>query len=391
MKMKNEKGVFLVSSVLVLSVVGTLSVALYLKNIALYSAAERTVNRITAFHQAESGLDDAIAKLRADLSYGGQGYTALGEKGGYDTVVEIPDPIGKPTLRRITAIGHVPNNIVSAHAYASRQVIAYVDFLPPSLFNYALFADATIALRESVIVDSYDSRMGPYNPQTPGSKGHIGINGIFPSGGIFLENQVLVKGDAVAGPGADVSTTITTTGGAVITGSRRAASEAQALPDVKPPPGTPQLGALSVGQGTVTLSGGTYWYSSIDITGNGKVNLTGPATIYVDGKVRISGQGFKTKGQSPPNLLIHVLGRSSASVEVDFYGGFYAPRSMVTVGAINGTSHVYGALIGKYIIGGGGESFPSQNVSIHYDEAMKTASVDTEGGTTPLLLAWTET
>lgn len=389
MKMKNEKGVFLVSSVLVLSVVGTLSVALYLKNIALYSAAERTVNRITAFHQAESGLDDAIAKLRADLSYGGQGYTALGKRGGYDTVVEIPDPIGKPTLRRITAIGHVPNNIVSAHAYARRQVIAYVDFVPPSLFNYALFADETIALQSTVNVDSYDSRMGSYNPQTPGSKGHIGISGTVASGVIYLKGQVLVNGDAVVGPTTNVSTAIITTGGAVIKGSRRTASEAQALPDVKPPPGTPQLGSLSVGQGTVTLSGGIYWYSSIDITGNGKVNLTGPATIYVDGKVRISGQGFKTKGQSPPNLLIHVLGRSSASIEVDFYGGFYAPRSAVSVGAINRSSNVHGAIIGRYIIGPGTET--DQFVSVHYDEAMKTASVDTEGGTTPLLLAWTET
>ena len=384
--MKNKKGVFLVSSFLVLSVISTFSLSLFLKHIALYRSAERTANRIVAFHLAESGLDRAITQLRTDSTYNGQGYTNLGNRGGYQIQVETPDPIGNPRLRRVTAIGHTPSNTPTTYAYAGRQVLAYVDLSPPSLFNFSLFANGKLEVEGNALTDSYDSRNGSYNPSTARSNGSIGTNGVS-SGIIEVEGNARVKGNAVVGPGADVTQAIQIAGNGRIDGTRTAATAPVTLDPVQIPTGLIDQGSLrATGNDTVTRTGGTYWFSTIKIDGNGKVNFTGPATVYVTGKVEISGNGIGSAQSLPPNLIIKVKsaqGEGGDSVKISgnagFFGAIYAPNSEVKV---SGNANIYGALVGNTIEQEG-------NGKVHYDEALKqtTSGTTGQGGR---VLAWTE-
>jgi len=375
--MKNEKGVFLINSFLVLSMIGTFSLALFLKNITLYRSSERAANRITAFHLAESGLDRAIVQLRSDLSYAGQGYTNLGNRGGFDIQVETPDAT-QPNLRRITAAGHVPNNVASAYAYAMRQVVAYVN-LTSSDSSYALFSNSSIQMSGNAGTDSYDSRIGPYHLQAPRQNGHVGTNSIG-AHMVMLSGNVRIGGNTIVGPGGNPSSVIVMSGNARIEGTRTAASARKVLDPVEIPSGLTNQGNLTAsGNSSMTLPGGTYWFSSINITGNGQVNFTGAATVYVTGRVSISGNGFGTAQNLPPNLTIKTKeGQVTMSGNANFYGSIYAPASDVT---ISGNGHLYGAVVGNTLQNSG-------NGKIHYDEALNSES----GGSTSTssLLAWTE-
>lgn len=381
---KNEKGVFLVSSLLVLSVIGTFSVALFTKNITLYRSSERTANRIAAFHLAESGVDRAIVQLRSDLSYAGQSYTALGSKGGYQILVESPDPVASPRLRRITATGHTPSNAATAPAYASRQVVAYVNFSPPSPFNQAIFSDLNIQMTGNSLTNSYDSRIGPYDSATANWYGDIGTNGTA-AGSITLSGNARVHGYAEVGPGADVSTAISQSGNTNITGvpPRRVASALVVNDPVQIPSELTNQGSLSAsGNNKLTLPGGTYWYSSVNVTGNGEVSFTGPVTLYVSGAVTISGNGEITSGELPPNLIIKVQGSSPVTLSGngEVLGGIYAPQSTVDM---SGNADLYGAVVSK-------SSKLSGNAHLHHDEALHEVAGGS-GTQTAQVRAWTET
>lgn len=376
----NQKGVFLISSYLVLSVLGTFSLALFLKEAALYRATQRAENRIKAFHMAESGIDRAIVQLSDNLSYAGDGYTALGNIGGYEVLVETPDPIANPNVRRITATGHAPNNSTTSYAYGQRQIIAYVERPSESPFNFGIFSSTSIQMSGNAGTDSYNSRNGPYNPSNPGSNGDVGTN-TTRSGFVAMSGNVKLVGDMVVGAGGNPSSVIRTSGNVVITGTRTAAPEPKILNPVTVPNNLNNLGALSVsGNTTTTLAGGTYWYSSINITGNGRVNFTGPATVYVTGNVSITGNGVGTASNLPPNLEIHVQGSRSVSFSGNgnFYGAVYSPSSGVS---ISGNGSLFGAVIGETIQHSG-------NGKVHYDEALTESSSGSTGQSR--LLAWTE-
>ena len=377
-KTRKQKGMFLISSYLVLSVIGTFSIALFLNSTAAYRVAKRTQNRIIAFHLAESGLDRAIVALRTDPTYTGQGYTALGNQGGFDVQVVTSDP-ANPTVRQISARGYAPNNAAASYAYQSRQVVAHLSLAPQLSGPYALFSNTSIQMSGNAGTDSYDSRNGLYNPNTAGANGSIRTN-TTGAGMVMMSGNVRIRGDAVVGPGGNPASVIQTSGNVVIEGSRTAAPVPQILDPVVVPSGLTNLGALSLnGNNALTLSGGTYLYSSLSVTGNGRINFTGPATIYVTGNVSLSGNGVGTAQNLPTNLTIKTLGASvSLSGNAAFYGSLYAPSSGVSV---TGNGDVFGSVVGNTIQVSGNGKF-------HYDEALSQSP--TSSAATTRLLAWTE-
>lgn len=377
----HKRGFFLISSYLVLALLGTLSLSLFLKNASTFWTSERNRNRIAAFQLAEAGLDQAIATLRTNSTYTGQGYTALSTAGGFDVAVETPDRVGNPTVRRITATGHTPGANSTAFAYERRQVVAYVDFPPPVSGNFAVFSDTSIQMSGNVVLDSYDSRRGSYQSQAARSNGHLGTN-TTRAGFVMMSGNVRIRGDAVVGPLGDPSRVITTSGNAVIEGSRRAATALRVLDPVVVPSGLVGGGNLRLnGNDVLTLGGGTYLYSSINVSGNARVNFTGPATVYVTGNVSISGNGVGTSQNLPPNLKIMVAGQRSISYSgnANFYGVLYAPDSNVSITA-NG--ELSGSVTGDSLQQSG-------NGKVHYDEAL-SASTGGTVSTTSRLMAWTE-
>ena len=309
--MKNRRGMFLISSYLALTVIGTFSLTLFMKNAVTYHAAQRVENRIRAFDLAEAGVDQAIVQLRSNLSYVGQGYTPLGNDGGFQVIVETPNSL-QPTVKRITATGHSPSNLSTSYAYSNRQVVAHENFTQ-SGGGFGLFSSTSVQMSGNAGTDSFDSRNGPYNPSQPRSNGHVGTNTI-QAGYVMLSGNVHIGGNVVVGPGGNPSRVIVTSGNVRIDGSRTAAPSLRVLDPVVIPSSLTNLGGLTVnGNNTVTLGAGTYWYSSINVTGNGRVNFTGPATVYVSGNVTLSGNGVGTSQNLPPNLSIKVQGAQPVS------------------------------------------------------------------------------
>lgn len=374
----NEKGALLVASYLILALLGIFSLALYSRHYTAIHSHERSQNLVKAFHLAEAGIDHALRELEKDISYQGDGYTALG-RGGYEVLVTAPNP-SVPTVRRIDATGHTPSNDSATASYARREITAYVNWGGEIPLRYGAFGCSDIRLSGSATIDSFNSAAAPYSPAAPGTQGDIGTNAVG-GGAVSLTGGATVKGNATVGPGGDPAQVIDLTDQAVITGTQGAAAEATPCSGVQAPTGMASQGAIHLsGKEQLVLGGGVYLFDSISITAQAGLTLTGSATIYVQGDVKIAGNGVSTLGNLPKNTVIKVVGSHEVDVSgtKDFYGAVYAPESKVKV---SGVPEFFGAVFAS--------SYEQSGTSqLHYDEDLKNIGVESLAGFE--ILSWQE-
>ncbi|MBI4537482.1 MAG: hypothetical protein HY712_05950 [candidate division NC10 bacterium] len=239
-------------------------------------------------------------------------------------------------------------------------------------FGHAAHGKGVVDLGGNGSTDSYNSDNGTYNVGgNRFQRGHISSDGTT-GGTIDVGSNATVNGDVYAGPGAAAGA-IQNSG--TITGTQGTETSTWTLPLSAIPSGVSNLGNLSLsgnphGDCSYTLSEGTYWFSSISITGNAKLCVSGAVKIYVTGSVDIGGNGVATANNKPPNFLLYgtVDPNNSAnkctSVSFTgnsaFYGAVYAPDADI---AVVGNGAIYGALTGKTV------SFTG-NADLHYDEAL---------------------
>src|SRR3989338_7804624 len=374
----NEHGVVLVTSVAIIAVISVLTLALINGSIVEAQSAERAQARLVAFHWAEGAIDQTIAALRANRIYACAPQTAANDgriSGAFQSVVT--PSTGNPNVYKISATGSVggANTLVTAQ---QRVVTAVVDLTPTAPFKNALFSNSNLLIAGRAQTNSYDSSKGAYNIWTATARGHIGTNATG-SNSIVLGGNARVNGDAIVGPNANVTKAISESGNASITGSKTTASSTTILSPVTIPSGTKNLGPLSLAGSTVkSLSAGTYYYSSLSISGASQVTATGPVTIYVAGNVTFAGSSIVSSQNLPPNLTIYFIGSQSVTLagSNNFYGVLYAPQSSVTIA---GRAQNYGALVGKSITAAG-------SAYIHFDEALK----GTSGSGSNQLKSWQE-
>lgn len=236
-------------------------------------------------------------------------------------------------------------------------------------FGHAAHAAGNVNLIGNVVTDSYNSDHGAYN--VGGNRyqnGHVSSDATA-ANTITLDPNVVVNGDVLAGPAAVVAAAVNNQG--TVTGTIGTQSAAWNMPLSTIPAGVTNSGALSIaGNRTVTLTEGTYWFSSISVTGNGRLNVSGAVKIYVTGDVNIGGNGVTTANNKPPNLLLYGTvdptnsANKSTSVSIvgngNFFGAVYAPHAAIQV---VGNGAVYGALTGASVQING-------NAGLHYDEAL---------------------
>lgn len=357
---KNEKGFMLLTSLLIIAVIEIFAIAFFARSHVFMQSSERNKNKIIALQMAEAGLDKTIVDLGADFNNTGTSYTALGNQGGYQTTVcwqgsDPPCPAGVSApsglVRFVQATGFAPGSDTSAKAYETRTISAYVQSRSVA-FAQAAFGETSSVLNLSgngtVHVDSYNSNNGAYGGANIGNNGDIASDG-----DVTLIGNTTVDGD-IAGP-------VSTTGNAGFTGDNNASPQYDCSVGAT---NLPNLGDLTVnGNNTTTLGAGSYHYSSVNITGNGFLNLTGPVVLYVDGAVNIGGNGVATSSNLPQNLIIIATGSGSINFSGNggLYGGVYAPASSVS---ITGNGTFYGS---AYAL----DFSDSGNGAIHYDEALQ--------------------
>ncbi len=374
----NQKGYALIATYLLMATLAVGASATFVRSYVYTREAEKQKNAIVALEMAEAGIDKAITQLAASTSYTGAAYTDFSSgnaKGGYAITVTTPSGASS-SIRQIAVTGYSPSTTSTGIGYKSSKIDVYTQFPNQSFFSKAIFSNSTYSNVGSGTTDSYDSEVAAYNAASAGSNGDVGTNAIA-DGAVSITGNAIIRGDVVVGTGGNPATVISSTG--TITGTTSAASSATVL--TTPTTSLVSSGAMSIsGNNTLSLSTGTYHYSSLSISGNGRLTTTGEVTIYVAGAVAISGNGTAAYQSLPKNLQIFVTGTSNVSVSGNgnTVAAIYAPRSAV---AISGNGNVYGSVVGNTVSMAG-------NAAFHYDEALGRLGGSAEGD--PEVLAWVQ-
>lgn len=391
MKWRGEEGIALVITLLVMTILLIMGTAFMSISSTETLIAINERNRLQAYHLAEAAADLAIARLNVNAGFTGSGVQSLLPIGTYD--VTVTTPVTNPDQRIIAAMGCVRNCTTIGNSVA--RVTMEVERTSP--FQFGLFGLNVIKLQSlgtGVVVDSYDSSLGPYDPANSGFEGHIHSNG-----NIEVEANSTVKGNAAAGG------TITVGAGSTITGTTTAGVSSIAVvtnitypscggyvTGVNPPAAYDGASCnLTVGNNqTVTLDPGTYAFNRVDVGSNGKLAMNGPVTIYMTDQFKAQSGAVINTSKIPGNLMIFSLydgtdgngtdAMMMASGSGEFYAGIYALDGEVEFN--NGGWQIFGAIVAKEIDIENGSLF-------HFDKAITQAS-NPAGKFRPLAGSWRE-
>jgi len=387
MKMKKgrgQEGIALVITLLVMTILLIMGSAFMSISSTETLIAINERNRVQAYHLAEAGAERAIAELTANSGY--QGTTPQGADvnlgpGSYRVDVCPPrcsppaiTAPADPSQRIIVAMGCVRN--CTAPVRATSRVEVRVQ--PGSPFKYAFYGLGVTLLEDGVLVNSYDSSLGNYDPSTAGAEANIGSNG----------NIALLTGNTVRG-NAQAGGTVTLGAGSVITGTTTAPAPPVTFPPVDTTPPSPPALDLSVANGaTATLNAGTYHFNAITLGTGATLNITGPVVIYMTGTFHAQGGAMinatAPSTRKPTDLLIFSSGVGEDAVKGfpgggQFRGAIFAPDAEVEFSA--GWT-VHGSLVGDQID-------IEDGVQFHYDLALARSS--TPGGAfRPTAGSWQE-
>ncbi|MGH7151043.1 MAG: hypothetical protein ACREIU_10110, partial [Planctomycetota bacterium] len=157
--------------------------------------------RTQAFYVAEAGINASVAELRAGRDADGDGLGTVHGPfagGAYDVVATETEPGEEWVLEASATLRP-----------STRRFEVVVQAVRPGPFRSALFGDLPLALDGGVLVDSYDSRDGPYSAQATGRHGetsHAGKRGDVGSNhDLSIAGKAIVLGDARPGPGRSAS------------------------------------------------------------------------------------------------------------------------------------------------------------------------------------------
>ena len=197
---------------------------------------------------------------------------------------------------------------------------------------------------------SGNSSIGYWAPTgTTNSYGSIASDG-----DITLSGNSNIQGDARPGPGQNVSLS----GSASVSGSTAPlpafltypnASAGSAATTNNDSAASPYWNSGSNdfnlgGSSSVTLPGGVYYFHNFNTAGQASLTFSGPATVYVYGDMGLSGSTY-TSGSLPKNLSIEVIGNGNVNLSGSsaLYASVYAPQSQVN---LSGSGAIYGSILG---------------------------------------------
>jgi hypothetical protein len=323
---------------------------------------------VRAFSLAEAGVHRAIAQLSANSSYAGESDVAFG--GGALTVGVAASAQQVCLSKDLTVLASV--SVRGGQAQTRLRVTVDRAIYP---FQWGLFAaNGGLGLlsmdgsEPRTKADSYDSRLGVYNPPTNGGGPvNLGAQG----GGVVLYNV-----DVLGTFGGDWVWITSSTG----TNIGPPSESAPALPE---PTATwandPNIG---VG-GTLDLAAGTHYYAQMTLGNNARLTASGgPATVYVQGNFT-AGTGVIIGAESEKLSLIMNSGTGTpaefrAGHDFRLYGSLYGTNTKVFLGD---NSAVFGAIIGRLISGWtpwwGEYQSNTKAPAIHFDRAMMRRPVCT--------------
>jgi len=385
-KLKNTNGsalLVVLALILFISAVGVITLDTANTDIEL---SYNQLHEDQAFYIAEAGAKQALATLNDDNSWR-DGYTdePFGE-GAY--TVSLTDSLVDSALFDTVLIRS------SAGVDGSRSTVeltAVPVYIYP--FRYAMFAKGGIVLDRETCTDSYDSDSGSYAATHLDSLGDIGSNGTVTSSQLVNFGG----GISVATPGG-----ITLGAGSTVTGDTTSTADSVDIPPISTTEldwartnSIAQTGmtgsgytynngtkALTTGSyGTITLTSGVYYFSSITLGQGSSISLAPNAdvTIYVTGNITCGQTSTINASGLPANLAIYSTGASFAFNQGNtFNGSFYGPNAHIQY---DQTTQLFGALIGNTIK-------LDRYACFHYDRSLSRKTHGTTGEM--IAVAWGE-
>ena len=452
---RDQRGFALVLALLTTSISVILMMAYISRVVGDYKFTTKIYNSTVALDLAESGVDRALWEINWGANkaqFTGTGYitgwtpstdtatnpmntssgnilktggTDLQTIGAYDvTVLKDQHNTYDATSNKvyITATGYAP----SKANYDSKRTVKVVYALY-ALQNFSMGIGASgttgISLGTQGKIDSYNSANGTYTQTHTNSHGDISTNGP-----ITFGTQAKVYGDAHPGANYPFSSKPSNVSGAwgtlqaplVIDPIPQSALNANRFPTgnsngniVKGNSGDPSPlvgNALNLGtQKTVTLPGGTYYFSSITLGTQSKMTVTGPSTIYVDGgnvsvgtqadlninvggatkfyiaggDMTVSTQGDVNNLGAPKNLMIYSTGNVvNLITQTDLYAAIYAPNAAVS---LTTQGDIFGSVSCKSFVSG-------TQAGVHFDmDLLNVPTFPDNSGTASGISYWHET
>lgn len=258
------------------------------------------------------------------------------------------------------------------------------------------FGDHWVHLQNNALVDTYDSRIGPYD-ESKGTDANIGCN-VNPddvSAGISLDNNAIVRGDASVTT-SEAAGDIILMNNSVMTGSPNYDSPEWELLPITMPGWHTEAAGLPNGQidgsygskpgkyeitnnnfraynnADVTFYAGEYNFDNFELSNN--VNFTIDPNIGEDEVVEIyvgNSIIFENNSELLPaiefsgdttKLRFYFEGTNTVDLSnnVEFYGFIYAPNAKIE---IMNNDNIFGNMVGK-------EVWIWNNASVHYDKAL---------------------
>lgn len=356
----------------------------------------RTYDLDNAMHLADAGVQQALLHLKTQ----GTGDDDMEEtltSGRF--FIETQTPLS-PTLVRVVSRGESGSE--------QRRVETFIRVTSHSVFRYAVLGDNGVTMSGNMRTDSYDSRLGLYDPDPASPTYNQGHNGDIATnsaedGALDLSGGSLqVDGQLITGP--DVDDPVAMVDGyspALITGGTDPPSDGQdvgSLPEEIPlepvvvPQGltcsdvsvqASQMLPLSSTGGP--LGNGTYCYNNLSVEGGATVSVDGPVKVYLTGTFEAVGDTVVGNPSDPTDLVLYIANGGIATIEgtvagsSSFYGGIYAPDATIAIG---GEAQIYGAVVAD-------DAYIAGDALIHYDEALADMSGGPGYGTTERT-AWRE-
>jgi hypothetical protein len=377
-------------------VLAGLSVGLVNESGAARAAVTRQETSCRALEIAEAGVCRAECEIRPNTDTGTDGIGVVKgsyASGTYETTV-VADPISRDRCI-VRAKG--------SHGHSVRRIEVGLRRRSRSYFVEGLFTKDNLQLQGAIRTDGYDSRLGPYalqavNVDAAGTyalaRGDIGSNeGIDING-----TSAYIRGNAIPGPGYETVLSSTE----VILGDTLPREEEVPLEPVplstfEAAVATNNNGNWAVTGGsilysstrysmrvnagaTLTLLGGTYFFSDFALRAGAVLVIAGPCKVYTTGSFDLSGGTLSNPG-TPGDFQVYSApyalptGYPPIKNEIKLAGSptcaaaIYAPDTDMTIA---GGSDFFGAIVARQVTVQGNPYF-------HYDIALEGIRVDKAG------------
>jgi hypothetical protein len=303
----NRRGIALVLVLAVVAMVFVLSGGYMAQQAVSVQLARNLSNRTQARMIAESGLEMALAYVGSDanwktaktpgtwgqnVSFGGGVFTVIGQAGqdpnGSGIVVGNGSFTADPTQSlTLTAVG-----TFKEANWASQAVVTPSGSTISSGVIVATAVSISMEPRPSSMspgatIDSFDSTLGPYGSGNSGSNAHV-VTDSTQAGAVSIGTWSYLNGLVAAGPGTDVTKTVSISMGGTYTGTTTTMSATVPMPTITVPNLGATQAAVSYATGSTNTLSQSLHVASLSVGTGGKLKISGNVVVVTDGAFTVN-------------------------------------------------------------------------------------------------------